>query len=194
MGGVAVRGRDRPLSFECRGANAKASAGPASHPMQITIVVKLLTLLTVANGVPVIAKRLMGGRWSWPLDGGCRFFDGRPLLGESKTVRGLVLSIVTTSVAALLLGLDASTGFLVGVAAMAGDLFSSFVKRRLGLTSSSQATGLDQIPESLVPTLLCWYELDLTAADVAAVAGIFLVGEIVLSRLLFWLKIRDRPY
>ncbi|WP_316233261.1 CDP-archaeol synthase [Bradyrhizobium sp. SZCCHNPS2010] len=162
--------------------------------MQITIVVKLLTLLTVANGVPVIAKRLMGGRWSWPLDGGCRFFDGRPLLGESKTVRGLVLSIVTTSVAALLLGLDASTGFLVGVAAMAGDLFSSFVKRRLGLTSSSQATGLDQIPESLVPTLLCWYELDLTAADVAAVAGIFLVGEIVLSRLLFWLKIRDRPY
>ncbi len=162
--------------------------------MQITIVVKLLTLLTVANGVPVIAKRLMGRRWSWPLDGGCRFLDGRPLLGESKTVRGLVLSIVTTGVAALLLGLDVSTGFLVGAAAMAGDLLSSFVKRRLGLISSSQATGLDQIPESLLPTLLCWYELDLTAADVVAVAGIFLVGEIVLSRLLFWLKIRDRPY
>ncbi|WP_316184834.1 MULTISPECIES: CDP-archaeol synthase [unclassified Bradyrhizobium] len=162
--------------------------------MQITIVVKLLTLLTVANGVPVIAKLIMGERWSWPLDGGCRFLDGRPLLGESKTVRGLVLSIVTTGVAALLLGLDVSTGFLVGAAAMAGDLFSSFVKRRLGLRSSSRATGLDQIPESLLPTLLCWYELDLTAADVAAVAGIFLVGEIVLSRLLFWLKIRDRPY
>ena len=162
--------------------------------MQIPIVAKLLTLLTVANGAPVIAKRLLGARWSWPLDGGCRFLDGRPLFGESKTVRGLVLSIVTTSLAAPLLGLDVSTGFRVGAAAMAGDLFSSFTKRRLGLGSSSQATGLDQIPESLVPTLLCWYELNLTAADVAAVSGIFLFGEIVLSRLLFWLKIRDRPY
>ena len=34
---------------------------------------------------------------------------------------------------------------------MAGDLFSSFVKRRLRLASSSMAIGLDHIPESSFP-------------------------------------------
>jgi CDP-archaeol synthase len=162
--------------------------------MQILIVLKLLILLSVANGVPVIAKRIMGGHLAWPLDGGVRFVDGHPLFGASKTIRGAVLAVATTGVAALLLGLTISTGLIVGAGAMAGDLLSSFIKRRLALQPSSRATGLDQIPESLGPVLMCWHELDLTAADVVAVVGIFLVGEIVLSRVLFQLKIRDRPY
>jgi len=162
--------------------------------MQTVVIFKLLVLLTVANGVPVIAKRLLGDRLAWPLDGGARFIDGRPLFGASKTVRGLVLAVAATSLAAPLLGLTVSTGLVAGLGAMAGDLLSSFVKRRLAFTPSSRATGLDQIPESLIPALLCWRELSLTAIDVAAVAGIFLVGEIALSRLLFRIHIRDRPY
>ena len=77
---------------------------------------------------------------------------------------------------------------------MTGDLLSSFTKRRLALKPSSRATGLDQIPESLVPALMCWHELSLTVADVVAVVGLFFFGEIVLSRLLFRMHIRDRPY
>ena len=38
-------------------------------------------------------------------------------------------------------------GLLVAATAMAGDLLSSFLKRRLALAPSSQAIGLDQIPE-----------------------------------------------
>jgi len=38
-------------------------------------------------------------------------------------------------------------GTLVATFAMAGDLFSSFVKRRLHLASSRMAIGLDHIPE-----------------------------------------------
>lgn len=166
----------------------------APFNMQIALVLKLLVLLTLANGVPVVAKRLLGDRLAWPLDGGVRFIDGRPLFGVSKTIRGLVLAVVATSLAAPLLGLAVSAGFLVGLGAMAGDLLSSFVKRRLGFKPSSRATGLDQIPESLVPALLCWRDLSLTATDVVAVVGVFLVGEIVLSRLLFRMRIRDRPY
>lgn len=162
--------------------------------MQTAVVLKLLLLLTVANGAPVVAKRLLGSRLSYPLDGRARFLDGRPLFGASKTIRGLVLSIATTSGVAPLLGLDLSTGFLVGAGAMAGDLLSSFTKRRLGLKPSSRATGLDQIPESLLPALLCWQELSLTVADGVAVVGGFLIGEIILSRWLFRMHIRDRPY
>lgn len=164
------------------------------YDMQTFIIIKLLALLTIANGAPIIARLLLGDRLSFPLDGYARFIDGRPLLGASKTVRGLVFSVVATSTVALLVGMRLSTGIVVGVGAMAGDLLSSFTKRRLGLNPSSRATGLDQIPESLVPTLMCWRELSLTAADVVAVVGLFWFGEIVLSRLLFRMHIRDRPY
>jgi hypothetical protein len=77
---------------------------------------------------------------------------------------------------------------------MAGDLFSSFCKRRLGLPSSSRASGLDQIPESLLPLLACRDLLGLTAADIAVCVVMFVAGEVVLSRLLYAFRLRDRPY
>ncbi|QOZ47306.1 CDP-archaeol synthase [Bradyrhizobium sp. CCBAU 53340] len=162
--------------------------------MQILPVFKLLTLLAVANGVPVLAKRLFGGRLACALDGGDRFIDGRPLFGASKTLRGLLLSIVVTTAVSPLLGLDFASAFLVGLGAMVGDLLSSFTKRRLGIKPSGRATGLDQVPESLLPALMCWKRLSLSTTDVVVVVAVFFLGEIVLSRLMFRLHIRDRPY
>jgi CDP-2,3-bis-(O-geranylgeranyl)-sn-glycerol synthase len=77
---------------------------------------------------------------------------------------------------------------------MAGDLFSSFVKRRLGYVSSSRALGLDQIPESLLPGLICKSFLGLGFLDIIVVVALFSIGEIVLARLLFRMHIRDQPY
>jgi CDP-2,3-bis-(O-geranylgeranyl)-sn-glycerol synthase len=67
----------------------------------------------------------------------------------------VLISIIITSAATPLLSLDLKIGFIVNTTDMAGDLVASFVKRRLGLPGSSRATGLDQIPESLLP-LLAW--------------------------------------
>jgi CDP-2,3-bis-(O-geranylgeranyl)-sn-glycerol synthase len=83
---------------------------------------------------------------------------------------------------------------LVGAGAVAGDLFSSFVKRRLGLASSSMAIGLDQIPESLFPLLASRILLPLGWLDILAGVAVFFVGELVGSRILFRLKLRDTPY
>ena len=83
---------------------------------------------------------------------------------------------------------------VVGSFAMAGGLFSSFCKRRLGLPSSSRASGLDQIPESLFPLLACRNLLGLAPADIVLCLLMFFVGEVVLSRLLFAFRLRDRPY
>ena len=77
---------------------------------------------------------------------------------------------------------------------MAGDLLSSFLKRRLNLPSSSQAIGLDQVPESLFPILACRDALSLTIADIALGVGVFFVGELILSRFLFQVHLRDEPY
>ena len=161
------------------------------HPV---IVLQLLILLMLANGTPVIAKKVFGDRYSRPLDANLAFGDGRPVFGKSKTTRGIVLAVLVTAAGAPLIGLDWRAGLLVGSFAMAGDLFSSFCKRRLGLPPSSRASGLDQIPESLLPLLACRDLLGLAAAVIAACVVLFVVGEVVLSRVLFALRLRDRPY
>jgi CDP-diglyceride synthetase len=162
--------------------------------MQLLHILQLLVLMTLANGTPIVAKRIFGPRFSFPLDAGTIFFDGRPLFGHSKTIRGIVVSILVTTASAPLIGLDLTIGAIVAGAAMAGDLFSSFVKRRLNLPPSSQALGLDQVPESLFPMLACRYALSLTIADIALGVGTFFIGELILSRLLFRAHLRDEPY
>ena len=162
--------------------------------MQPVLILKLLALLTLANGAPVVAKRVLGRRLAAPLDGGLAFRDGRPLFGASKTARGVVVAVLATAAAAPVLGIDWTIGAVLGSVAMAGDLFSSFVKRRLGLASGSRATVLDQVPESLFPLLACQEALSLTAADILVTVLAFFVGEVLLSRLLYRIRLRDHPY
>src|SRR3979411_3059408 len=149
--------------------------------MQLLHILQLLVLMTLANGTPIVAKKIFGPRFSFPLDAGTIFFDGRPLFGPSKTIRGILISVLITTASAPLIGLDLTIGAIVAGAAMAGDLFSSFVKRRLNFPPSSQALGLDQVPESLFPMLAC--RDTLTIADIALGVGIFFIGELILSRL-----------
>lgn len=153
-----------------------------------------LVLLLVANGAPVVAKKVLRARFATPIDAGCVFFDGERLLGKSKTVRGVVISLLSTAVVAPLLDVTIATGAWFALWAMVGDLASSFIKRRLKLPPSSQAIGLDQVPESLLPLLVCQTALGLDSGDIAVTVAAFFVGELALSGLLYRLGLRDRPY
>ena len=161
------------------------------HPW---LILQLLILLVLANGAPVAGKKLLGQRLAYPLDGGAEFIDGRPLFGRSKTIRGVVLAVLVTMAGAPLVGLEWQIGVLVGSLAMAGDLASSFVKRRMALPPSSRASGLDQLPEALFPLIGCRDPLALTLADMGATAALFVIGEVLLSRVLYAFQLRDRPY
>jgi CDP-2,3-bis-(O-geranylgeranyl)-sn-glycerol synthase len=162
--------------------------------MQPLLILQLLLLLAVANGTPILAKRLLGDRLDRPVDGGAIFTDGRPWFGSSKTIRGIVVSLLATAVASSLIGLPWRLGAIVAAAAMAGDLLSSFVKRRMGLPPSSKATGLDQIPEALLPLAASRLVVAVSVADIAAGTIIAFAGGIILSRILFALGLRDQPY
>jgi CDP-2,3-bis-(O-geranylgeranyl)-sn-glycerol synthase len=162
--------------------------------MQVILLLQLLILLVVANGAAVAAKKLLGGTLARPLDGGTLFVDGRPVFGPTKTIRGVVVSVLATAICAALMGLGWRLGVLIAVFAMAGDLFSSFVKRRLDLASSSMAIGLDHIPESLFPLLASRLLLPLSILDVMAGTVIFVVGALILSPVLFKLNLRDEPH
>ena len=162
--------------------------------MHTALLLQLLILLVVANGAAVATKKLFGGAFARPLDGGARFIDGQPILGPAKTIRGVVASVLATSICAALMGLGWKLGALIASCAMVGDLFSSFVKRRLRLASSSMAMGLDHIPEFLVPLLASRLLLPTSFFDVVAGVTIFVAGALILSPLLFKMNLRDQPH
>jgi hypothetical protein len=93
--------------------------------MDPLLIAKLIVLLSIANGTPVLATKFCWKRFDQPIDGGLVFFDRRRLFGPTKTIRGVAVSVGLTIVAAWMLGIDAAIGALVGSVAMLGDLLSS---------------------------------------------------------------------
>ena len=107
----------------------------------------------------VVLKTGSLSRLATPLDGGRRL-NGRPLLGPSKTWRGLVLMPALTALAASLAVLLARPlppelrpfpgrrvgpwllGTMLGLGYCAGELPNSFVKRRLGIPAGGSAPRL----------------------------------------------------
>ncbi len=162
--------------------------------MDILLAIKLILLVLVANGAPIVARCLFMGHFERTLDNGLLLRDGRPLFGSSKTWRGIAASILLTSLVAWLTGLPAYAGTQIAALAMLGDLLSSFTKRRLGIPSSGMAFGLDQIPESLLPLLVVGREFGLSWPQVALLTLLFIALELILSRVLYRLNIRNQPY
>lgn len=160
----------------------------------VTTAATLLVLLALANGTPVLAQRLFRERWARPVDGGRRGPDGQPLLGPSKTWRGLLAGTLGSGLGAALLGPGLAFGLVFGALALLGDLFSSFCKRRLGLASSARATGLDQLPESLLPMIFASWWLSLGLLLPVLVVAVFVVGNMLMSPLLYRLGIRRQPH
>jgi CDP-diglyceride synthetase len=155
---------------------------------------QLLLLLIVANGAPILIQWLVGFTTAKPIDAGLFLPDGERLFGKNKTLRGLGSALIVTTLIGLLFGFSWQIGALIAAFAMLGDLLSSFIKRRLALPSGSQVFGLDQIPESLLPLLICQSVLDLAWPDVVLLVMLFILADQLLSRWLYQLNIRRRPY
>jgi CDP-2,3-bis-(O-geranylgeranyl)-sn-glycerol synthase len=148
--------------------------------MSVSQVVILVLLVVIANVAPVVISLLMGHRWNAPLDGGLRLPDRHPVLGPSKTIRGVLASVLATGILAPLFGFSPATGAGFACLAMLGDICSSFIKRRLGIASSHSVPLLDQLPESLLPL---WFMQSLvggTTAEILVAAAIFTLVDLVL--------------
>ncbi|HXH72650.1 MAG TPA: CDP-archaeol synthase [Mariprofundaceae bacterium] len=155
---------------------------------------KLLLLVIVANAAPLLGTAIFRHRFGTPLDFGLRLFDGRPLIGSHTTIRGVLLAVGCSAVAAPLLALPVAVGAIVGLAAMAGDILSSFCKRRLGIAPGGKAPGLDQLPESLLPLWAVAGDYDLPATMVLGLGLGFMLFDMAASQLLYRLKLREQPH
>ena len=154
----------------------------------------ILMLLLTANGSPIVARMMFGDRGDAPLDCGHRFADGKPLLGPSKTLRGVLAAVLATTVLAAIFRYGWMVGLIIGLLAMLGDALSSFIKRRLGMPPGSMALGLDHVPEALFPLLACKPLLGLSWNRVLALTAGFMIANLLLSRVLFHLGLREHPY
>jgi len=154
----------------------------------------LMLLLLTANGSPILVRNLLGDRWGTPLDAGRSLADGHRLLGDSKTWRGLAAAVFCTTLVATVIGWPWEIGATVGCFAMLGDALSSFIKRRLGRPSSATAPGLDHIPESLLPLLVCRPLLQLSWTEVVLLSLAFMFANILLSRWLHRMGVRRHPH
>lgn len=161
--------------------------------MQVPFI-DLLLLIIVANASPIIARKLLANKCQSSIDRGIKFFDGHPVFGTSKTWRGIIAAIIITSISGFLLGHSIETGATIAILAMTGDLISSFIKRRLGMPSSSMAPLLDQIPESLLPAIFMMDSFGLNIQRIGILVTLFIIFELTVSRILFQWGIRKRPY
>lgn len=158
------------------------------------LALELFVMLVLANGAPVVARRLFGHHWSAPVDGGRLWRDGRPLLGMSKTWRGVVAGTLSCGLFAMAAGIGLFFGLLFGLIGLLGDMLSSFIKRRRGLAASARALWLDQIPEAVLPMILAFFWLPLGLWQAVAVVVLFTASNILLSPVLYRLGIRHQPH
>lgn len=157
-------------------------------------LVKLLLLIIIANATPVLLRFVSGGYFDKAIDAGRKLSDGNRVFGDSKTWRGIAGATAITAIAAWLMAWPAWLGAVVAITALSGDLLSSFIKRRLGLSSGSMAPLLDQVPESLLPALCLMGTLSLSYPQVLILVILFIVAELVLSRIFYMLGVRKSPY
>jgi len=130
----------------------------------------------IANATPVI----FGG--GYPLDAGKLFWDGKPVFGTNKTVRGFFSGLLAGTFTGFILRelynlegfpkeilfqYDPLLGFLLSLGALTGDLVHSFVKRRLNIAPGSPlpiADQLDFVSGALLFSVMIYPPTLLTAA------------------------------
>jgi len=136
----------------------------------LEVLIRVLWVLTPVYAANALAT-IPNGRGP-PMDFGRNWFDGRRILGTSKTWSGFLFgTFVAVPIVLLqawliliappnlqLVPLYADTvyaalpvAFLLTGGALAGDALGSFIKRRLGWASGARVVGLDQLPFVLVP-------------------------------------------
>lgn len=160
----------------------------------LEIFFQILFLLLATNGMPVLVARIFQSHGDVPVDFGRRLRDGHPVFGSSKTWRGLISAIATSCILSIMFGYGSLFGLVFGLLVMTGDLCSSFVKRRRGLAPGTRTVGWDQVPESLIASIYAAAVLGVTWWWAVVWMLTFALVQMLLSRPLYWLRIRKNPY
>ena len=160
--------------------------------------------------LPAILKKGLE-KLAIPIDGGAKL-QGKEILGNNKTWRGLVVGVTTgiivAGVQALLFSHNkffmANTvidygrinfvliGALMGGGALLGDLIESFIKRRLNKPSGKPWFPWDQI-DWIIGAMVLSSVLHVPTAKIAVTTLIlYTIVHLCSDRVVFWLGIKKR--
>jgi CDP-2,3-bis-(O-geranylgeranyl)-sn-glycerol synthase len=101
----------------------------------------------VANATPVL---LHGGG---SIDRDIKWFDGKPLFGNHKTIIGTASGVAMGTLLGILQQFPLN-GFLLSLGAVVGDIANSFLKRRLDLKPGEPLPVFDQLSFIILAAIL----------------------------------------
>lgn len=157
----------------------------------MAMLLTILAFLFWGNFLPPIASMVLGDSLNRPLDNGYTWLDGRPLFGSHKTIRGITASLLGCTLVAPLLGVPYKVAAVAALLLMAGDLLSSFIKRRFHLESGATCFGLDQLFEGLLPALYLGHYFALPLWQILIILVVFV--PVAHTGAHFWKNILFKP-
>jgi CDP-2,3-bis-(O-geranylgeranyl)-sn-glycerol synthase len=151
-----------------------------------------------ANAIPVIAG---GGR---PIDSGKKFFDGKPIFGNNKTIRGFFSGLVVGTAVGLAEGAlfpEYRThallfGLLLSLGALFGDLTGAFIKRRLGIASGGLLPVVDQV-DFIIGAILFSFFLFLPFMSPELIITVLVITppiHVLTNFVAYELRLKDHPW
>lgn len=115
----------------------------------LNILVYVIYFMLPAYLANVAALSFGGGT---PVDFGRYFSDGRRIIGDGVTWRGLIIGTLIGTLIGLFQGIISGNllegillGLFLGGGALIGDACGSFIKRRINIGRGKPAPGLDQL-------------------------------------------------
>ena len=170
-----------------------------------------------ANMAPVIAQKMrLFPKLAIPIDNHLPFFDKKPLFGNHKTYRGLILGSIAGILGAYIqailypieffhnvsilnytvVNIPLFLGFLMGFGAISGDLIKSFFKRRINIKAGNKFIPFDQIDFVFGAYLFVlpfyYIYLNYSLFFSSLLCSFFL--HIIINRVAFYLKIRKEKW
>ncbi len=154
----------------------------------------------IGNCAPIFAKALPGlKQWSYPLD--CYLtFGGKRIFGDHKTVRGLVVGIITSIVVVYVQQYFYETslnplvfGFLAGFGAIGGDSVKSFFKRQRGIAEGRRWFPFDQLDYIFGAIATTFFYVRLSFFDYVVIVFVWFFLHLVFSALGFLVGLKPRP-
>jgi len=147
-----------------------------------------------ANMAPLLLVKLVKRRH--PLDFGYRLFDGKRVLGDSKSFEGSMVGIASGFLIGLIIGRPL-LGFTLGLGSMIGDSAGSFIKRRLGIEPGGLLPLIDQLSffiGALTLAYLVGFGSELSISKVFFLLLLTPVLHVFSNALAFKLGLKSKPY
>lgn len=152
-----------------------------------------------ANGIPVLTPLIFKRRL--PVDLGFIFVNGRRLIGDNKSVQGVVLGVTSGLFIGELQSILLSDrifivrALVLSLGSIYGDLLGSFIKRRLKIRPGKALPIVDQVSFILVAiTLYNVFFRDLNITQILFILCITPVIHLTANIFAYVLGIKGVPY